>query len=421
MALLTGQGAQLAFIVKGYPRLSETFIAQEILALEQRGLSLMIVSLRQPTDRARHPMHDQIAAPVLYLAEYLYGAPLRLFKAWRAARKAPGYQDAKRIWLKDLRRDFTANRIRRFGQALVLAHELPPTVSHLHAHFLHTPSSVARYAAHMRGLDWTASAHAVDVWTTPDWELTEKLEDCQWVVTCTSLNQTHLKRLTRDPEKVQLLYHGLDLSHFPKPAPRPQTRDGTDPENPLRLLSVGRLVEKKGYIDLLAALALLPKGLHWRLEHLGDGPLAAELRREAGRLGLAGRIDWRGAQAGSKVMEAYGRADLFVLACCIAANGDRDGLPNVLMEAQAMGLACISTSVSAIPELIEDGQSGILAAPGNPGELAMNLEKLMGDPGLRARLGEGGRARLTRLFSFSDGITKLAARFGAGPDVARVA
>ncbi|MCH8188750.1 MAG: colanic acid biosynthesis glycosyltransferase WcaL, partial [Proteobacteria bacterium] len=135
----------VAFILKGYPRLSETFIAQEIRALEERGLRILIVSLRQPTDRARHPVHAEIEAPLLYLPEYLWRQPRRVWRAWRALRRWPAYRAARAVWWRDLRRERTSNRIRRFGQALVLAHELGAEVRHLHAHFLHTPASVTRY------------------------------------------------------------------------------------------------------------------------------------------------------------------------------------------------------------------------------------------------------------------------------------
>src|SRR6266700_673298 len=148
-------GGPVAFVLKGYPRLSETFIAQEIRALEQRGLGIQIVSLRHPTDRTRHPVHGQIRAPVLYLPEYLKDEKRRVFAAWRRARLLPGYAAARRIWLADLARDPTPNRIRRFGQALVLAAELAPGVTRLHAHFLHTPASVARYCAILCGLPWS--------------------------------------------------------------------------------------------------------------------------------------------------------------------------------------------------------------------------------------------------------------------------
>ena len=163
----------VAFILKGYPRLSEAFIAQEIAALERRGLDLLIVSLRRPTDDRVHPVHREIRAPVSYLPEYLRREPMRVLRAWWAVRKLPTYAKARGQWLRDLRRDPTPNRIRRFGQALVLAAELPAEVTRPHAHFLHTPASVARYCAILRGLPWSGSAHAKDIWTTPEWEKRE--------------------------------------------------------------------------------------------------------------------------------------------------------------------------------------------------------------------------------------------------------
>src|SRR6266566_3674217 len=220
---MTGSGSpqpargRVAFVLKGYPRLSETFIAQEIRALEERGLDIQIVSLRHPTDRARHPVHGQICAPVLYLPEYLKDEPRRVLEGWRRARLLPGYAAARRAWLADLARDPTPNRIRRFGQALVLAAELAPDITHLHAHFLHTPASVARYAAMMRGARWSVSAHAKDIWTIPSWEKREKLGSAQWAVTCTEVGRRHLAELMPPTGTVVLSYHGLDLDRFALP------------------------------------------------------------------------------------------------------------------------------------------------------------------------------------------------------------
>src|SRR6266850_1494720 len=218
---------RLAFILKGYPRLSETFIAQEILALERRGLEILIVSLRHPTDRTTHPVHCLIGAELLYLPEYLYQEPLRVWRGWLRSRRRPGYRKVRVAFLADLWRDPSPNRVRRFGQALVLAAELPPNVDHLHAHFLHTPASVARYAAMITGLDWTVSAHAKDIWTTPSWEQREKLAEANWVVTCTETGRRHLARLAPRPDTVALCYHGLDFEHFPPPPIRSLGGDGS--------------------------------------------------------------------------------------------------------------------------------------------------------------------------------------------------
>ncbi|HLT78773.1 MAG TPA: glycosyltransferase [Ferrovibrio sp.] len=401
----------VAFVLKGYPRLSETFIAQEILALEERGLDILIVSLRHPTDRKRHPIHERIRASVLYLPEYLYREPLRVLRGWWRARRLPGYAAAKDLWWRDLRRDPTPNRIRRFGQALVLAAELPPQYRRLHAHFIHTPGSVTRYAARLLGLPWSASAHARDIWITPEWEKREKLADCLWAATCTAHNVTHLSALG-DPAKVALVYHGLDFSRFPEPPMRRPLRDGRDSADPVRLLTVGRAVEKKGFDLLLQALALLPGDLHWRLTHIGGGPLLKQLKEQASQLGIADRVEWLGPQSQDAVIASYRSADAFVLACKRDRDGDMDGLPNVLMEAQSQGLACAASAISAIPELIIDGETGLLVPAEDAELLSVAIGRLIVDPALRDRLGIAGAARVRSRFGMSAGIDELARRFG---------
>ncbi|MDH3314652.1 MAG: glycosyltransferase [Gammaproteobacteria bacterium] len=411
-------GGAVAIVLKGYPRLSETFIAQEIRGIEQRGVDLRIFSLRRPTDRARHPVHEEIRAPVAYLPEYLYREPLRVLRGLVTARSRPGFGAAARVWLKDLIRDPTPNRIRRFGQALVLARELPEEVAHLHAHFLHTPASVARYAALLLGLPWSCSAHAKDIWTTPVWEKREKLASCAWAVTCTRCNQEHLSRLGPGGERVELVYHGLDLERFPAPNIERKARDGTSPEQRVKLLCVGRAVEKKGLDDLLASLARLPSALHWELHHVGGGVELERLRRLTRRLGLAPRVHWHGPLGQVDVLRHYAAADLFVLASRVARNGDRDGLPNVLMEAQSQRLACVATRVSGIPELIEEEETGLLVPPRDVDALANAIARLIVNPELRALIAAAGQRRVREAFSFASGVDRLASRLRPEANVA---
>lgn len=403
----------LAVVVKGWPRLSETFIAREVRALEQRGFALEIWSLRHPTDGKRHAMVDEIAARVRYLPEYLWREPARVWRGWRRARRLPGYAAARRQFLADLRRDMTPNRGRRFGQAMVLAAELADGVRHLHAQFLHTPSSVTRYAAMMRQLPWSASAHAKDIWTTPEWEKREKLADAAFVVTCTGVGHAHLASLARDPARVELVYHGLPDGDFPDPGPRAASRDGRDRADPVHILSVGRAVPKKGFDVLIDALALLPRDCAWRLTHIGGGSLRDALAAQAERAGIAERIAFRGSAAADEVLAAYRDADLFVLPCRIAADGDRDGMPNVLMEAMSQRLPCIASAVSAIPELIADGDTGVLVPPDDPPALAAALTRLIGDPAARTRLGDRGAERVRAAFGAAHGIDQIAARLAA--------
>lgn len=394
---------RIAIVVKGYPRLSETFVAQEIRGLEKRGLKLLIVSLRRPTDGAVHPIHREIEADVLYLPEYLRDDPARVAAGRAFAEARPTYAATREAFARDLARDRSASRWRRFGQAAVLARELPADVEHIHVHFLHTPASVTRYAAMLRELPWSFSAHAKDIWTSPAWELAEKIADARWGATCTGANAAYLRSLTDDPGRIHLIYHGLDFSRLPPPPDR-GGRAG-----PVTILSVCRAVEKKGLDDALRALARLPADLDWRFEHIGGGALTERLKALAARLGIADRIVWHGARPQADVIEAYRRADIFVLPCRITRNGDRDGLPNVLMEAQSQGLACVSSAVSAVPEVIDDGETGLLTAERRPDQVADALARLIADPALRARIGATAAQRVRERFSTEPGLDRMAA------------
>ena len=404
--------ARIAVVVKGYPRLSETFVAQEILALEARGIDLEIWSLRHPTEREVHPMHLRIRAPVRYLPEYLYREPLRVLRGLAAAARRPAFGTLLRAFARDLLRDPSPSRVRRFGQALVMARELRDDVGHLHVHYLHTPASVVRYAALLTGRGWSFSAHAKDIWTTPEWEKREKLGESLWGVTCTAQGASHLRALAPEPDRVTLAYHGLDLARFPDPPTRPP-RDGSDPRDPLRILSVGRAVAKKGYGDLLRALAALPGDLHWTFTHVGSGELLDGLKVLAADLGLSGRVAFLGAKAQPDVVALMREADLFVLPAKEAASGDRDGLPNVLMEAASQKLPIVASAFAGIPEFVRDGIDGRLVPPGDWGSLSSALNLAARDPDGRRALAESAYRRLRAEFSPEPTVDLLSERFGA--------
>ena len=407
-----GNDARVAVVVKCWPRLSETFIAQEMAGLEARGLRLAIYSLRLPTDPAIHPVHARVKAAIAYLPEYLKNDPMRVLRAWWRARKLPGYRTARQRFLHDLVRDRTPNRIRRFGQAMVLAAEMPAGIERLYAHFLHTPSSATRYAALMRGIPWSASAHAKDIWTSQEWELKAKLLDIDWLITCTRFGLARLKQLVPDQSRLRLVYHGLDLANLPTPPDGHSRRDGSKPDDPVIILSVGRRVAKKGYDDLLNALARLPKDLNWRFEHIGAGVLGDSFEAMAQNLGIAERCVWHGARPQAEVFAAYKRADIFVLASKIAADGDQEGMPNVLQEAGYQRMAIVSTRSAAIGEFVEHGDNGLMADPASPDQLASALEKLARDPGLRARFGDRANEIVRTRFSYEAGMDWIASALG---------
>jgi glycosyltransferase involved in cell wall biosynthesis len=403
----------LVVLLKGYPRLSETFVAQEIRSLEAAGFRLRIVSMRQPTDKAVHPVHREIKAPVVYLPEYLHDAPLRVLRGLLAARRLPGFRSAFKLFLKDLGQDVSRNRIRRFGQAAVMAAEQQSGDAHIHAHFIHTPASVARYASLMTGLPWSCSAHAKDIWTSGEAELADKLAAAAFTVTCTEAGLQRLNALAPRKKPAHLVYHGIDLARFrPLSAPLAE-RNGTNPEKPVRFLTVARAVEKKGLDTLIDGLARLPASLCWTWTHIGGGSLSEKLSQQAKDRGLAARCRFLGARAQEEVIAAYGDSDVFVLPCRIAADGDRDGLPNVLMEAASHGLALVSTPVSGVTELIEDGITGCIIPPDDPAALAETMGRLIAEPLLRHRLGRAASRKVSAEFDHDKAILGLIGLFPA--------
>ena len=402
---LAPSGDRVCVVVHSWPRLSMTFVAQELVGLEQEGLDLWIASYGQP-DKLRHPMHDQLKAPVHRLPNRGPGLG-RLVRAWRKVRHRPGYATARALFLGDFRVNRRRRHWRAFARGVILAAELPQDIKAIYVHFIGTSATVARYAAMISGLPLAASAHARDIWTSSESDIRAKLAAMKWCATCTTIGADRLRELTDDPGKVHLIYHGLSFDRFPTDPPQRSNADGSA-EAPVRILSVGRAVEKKGFDILLDALATLPQDLHWRWAQVGEGKIIDQLRRRADELGLSDRIEWLGARDQRAIIDLYRSSDLFVLPCREASDGDRDGLPNVLMEAQSQALACLSTDFSEIPELIRDGETGVLVPPAQVAPLASALERLMRSPAERERLGRAGYDRVRSAFEAEAGIHDIA-------------
>lgn len=372
----------LCIVVKGFPRVSETFITKELEALQDASLNFTISSLRQKTKDAQKVSHRVTATPN-YLPEYLHEEPVRVTRSIRMARRYEGFGRAWRSFQADLARDLTRNRVRRFGQACVLAAELPDSVRHLHAHFIHTPASVARYAAEIRGLTFSVSAHAKDIWTTPDWDLCEKLEAAQFVCTCNHAGAQRLMNLA--PEgKVRTWPHlvGKNTADAAKQARL---------EGPVRLLTVARAVPKKGLMILLTALAELPSEPSWTWTHIGGGPELKRLKRAVENHPYRERLQILGSQSHAQVLDALRRHDVFVLAAVEAEDGDRDGRPNALIEAMSAGLACVASPVGGIPELLAEG-IGVMPRS-EPQAFASALTSLLTTQSTIAKLGDAAKRR----------------------------
>ncbi len=375
---------KLAVVVKGFPRLSETFIARELQALEARGISFSLHALRNPGTDA--PLVDnKVRAAPIYLPEYLRDAPLTVANAFARAASLPGFGTAWRAFRNDLKSEFAAARVRRFGQACVLAQQMPASVRHIYAHFAHSPSSVARYAATLRGIGYSISAHAKDIWTAPDWDLRRKLAEASFIAVCNRAGFDRLASLG-DRTKLKLIHHGIARELLAE-RPRAQTLDGANPRAPVRVVAVARAVEKKGLRRLLDALSRLPKDLAFRFDHYGGGEFLGELKSKVRTLALDERVTWHGPMPHRDVIAALDRADLFVLPAVIGNDGDRDGIPNAVMEAQARGLCILASRVGGIDEVVTDERTGRLVPPGDVDALTAALEDLIRKPALRETLG----------------------------------
>lgn len=396
----------LAIVVKGFPRLSETFVARELQGLEARGISFSLHALRKPGGDAAL-VDNEVRAVPQYLPEHLHDAPMTVARAFLAARRLPGFDTAWRAFRADLACEFARARARRFGQACVLASQMPSSVRHIYAHFAHSPASVARYAALLRGIGFSVSAHAKDIWTAPEWDLKRKLSGAAFVTVC---NKAGFERLRAfDPKApLKLIHHGLSRDVIAGAA-RAQTRDGTDVRDPVRIVCVARAVEKKGLRRLIDALASLPRETSWRLDHYGGGELLGELKEKSRALGLDGRISWHGPRPHREIIAALDAGDLFVLPAVVGTDGDRDGIPNALLEAQARGLAVVASRVGGIDEAVSEGRTGRLVEAGDVDALQRTLTDLIRTPGARQALGAAALEQVRRTGDAERGYDEIAA------------
>jgi glycosyltransferase involved in cell wall biosynthesis len=408
---MTGQAPVLVMVLKGYPRISETFISNEILLLEQLGWTVRIVSMRRPREDFSHASVERIRAEVCYLPERLLPRlPALLSANFRAALAAPrGYARAFSLMAAHMWRAPRLATLKHLLQAGFLVRQAlsPGEPAHLHAHFAHSPTSVAQYAGLIAGLPVSFTGHAKDVWTQAPGRLAEKIGRSAFVVTCTEANRRYLSGLASNGTPIFAVYHGIDLSLFAAPPAR------QPPKPPYRLLTVARLTAKKGLDTVLDALALLAGlGLDFTYDLVGEGEERDALVAQAARLGLADRVCFHGALPHERVLERYRRADAFALGCRVLANGDRDGVPNVVVEAMAMGIPVAVTDVSALPELAVHEGTALTCPPDDPVALAGNLERLLADQPLRERLTAAARERVARDFDNAANIRRLAAIFG---------
>ncbi|MBI5836439.1 MAG: glycosyltransferase family 4 protein [Candidatus Eisenbacteria bacterium] len=383
----------VAYVVKMFPRFSETFIVNEILELERRGQELVIYSLKTPPPGPRHDTVARVKARVVYLPQSPWRAVAPIATAHFALlRRSPGRYLGTLGYVLE-RASWPA--FKRFLQAGVLVRDAGPReVRHLHAHFATSATQVSMLAARLSGVTYSFTAHAKDIYLDRlDVDhLRAKLLEASFAVTVSDYNLRHLERICgrEAAGRVVRIYNGIDIDRF---------RGVGEAREPGSVLCIGRLVEKKGIADLLEACALLlRRGADFRVRVVGEGPLREPLETRARELGLAGRVHFTGALPQEQVASDLRRAAVFALPCIVAADGNRDGLPTVILEAMASGTPVISTRVTGVPEMVQDGVTGVVVEPNQPEALAAALERILTDPALAARMGAQARRAVEEKF-----------------------
>ncbi len=422
---------QIGYILKGYPRTSETFITNEIRLLEKMGVNLAIFSVKKLAGEKNHAMVKDIKIPVNYLPQADPLSETR-FSKWVVDNLPKFSLSHKQLVVK---RPFAYLKVlaeclvmsiqyrnnwfewpreiffKEFLQAGYIANAAltDGKIQHFHAHFCHGSTTIAMFASQMSNIPFSFTAHAKDIYLkslNPGKLLQRKIRRAEFLVTCTGANEAYLKALAPAGTLIYRIYHGLDTHLFSEVG---QGSMATGKGGMPVVLSVGRLVEKKGFDYLISACALLKeKGHRFRCQIVGggDADYALSLTNRIKDLGLQETVVLHGAVTQEELRDIYQQATLFALPCLVVDNGDRDGIPNVLVEAMAMRVPVISTDISGIPELIDDNVNGLLVPEKNATAMADAIEKLLLDPNLRQQLSEAGRARVCK--DFDSQLTTLA-------------
>lgn len=417
---------RVAYVMNGFPRLSETFIAHEIHQLERLGQSMRLYVVKDEAESMRHPVVARIEAPLTYLpkvsslsgrglATWLrenrasFRAPharLLVTRPWAwlrtaatalalavAHRPRDGKGSLKKVYVKEfLQAGCIADAVLRAGD-----------VHHLHGHFCHGVATITWFASRLSGLPFSFTAHAKDIYQpslNPGRLLERKLGAARFVATCTCANAEVLRARHPRPHEVHTIYHGLDTDWFaPSPASASSMGQGSTAHRPV-ILSVGRTVDKKGFDVLVEACAQLrDRGVDFVCWIVGEeGAAAVPLRRQIADRALEGHVLMRPAVAQDELRELYRQAHAFALPCRVMADGDRDGFPNVLAEAMAMGVPIVSTTISGIPEMVNHGVHGLLVQPEDVSALADALYRVLSDPDLHRHLALQARARMCERF-----------------------
>ncbi len=391
-----GRHPYVGYVVKRYPRFSETFIVNEILAHERAGMKIDIFALGHVDETHFQDVIAKVRAPVTRFDDKQRNTDNLWALLNLAGREIPGFT-ARQAALQHY-------NVHEFAQATQLALAIRARgIQHLHAHFGTRATTVARLAAVLSGISYSFTAHAKDIYYPykESTELALKLRDAAHAVTVSEYNLAYLReQYGHDANNVARLYNGIDLSIFRYSSPTQNT--------PAHILAVGRLVEKKGFPLLIEALHKLRlHHLPFRCTLIGDGPLREVLQQQIHAAGLSAQVTLPGLLPQAAIIDAMRSATLLAAPCIISEEGDRDGLPTVLLEAMALGTPVISTAVAGIPELVINRETGLCVPPQDSDALADAMARLIADAPLRQRLSEQARRLIEREFDIDSNAALL--------------
>lgn len=390
--------SRLGYLLRMYPRFSQTFIVNEILELEQQGANLAIGSLRKPNEGLFHESFSRVKTQTDYFPETIFESDSGHWRGqWELLREAPARYTRNLV--------ATAGRqsigwIEWLQAYHVVRWAAKRRIGHLHVHFGTEEASVAMLARRLGGPPYSLTLHAFDIFrdNVDKKLLTEKINESAFTVTVCESNRQHLVNTLRDviPSRIRMNYNGVDLSRF---------RDEGRSREPKSILTVGRLIEKKGFRYLIRAVGLLrDQGLNVNCTIVGDGRERKSLEDECKQLKLNGQVRFAGALTQDAVRDAMQRSSCFVLPCVQAKDGNVDALPTVLLEALGCGCPCISTSLSGVPEILEHEVSGLLVEPENVESLARSIRRVFEEPDLARRLAVAGRALAEQRFDVTQNV-----------------
>jgi len=393
---------KVAYIVSLFPKISETFILREMLALRKRGVEIVVVSLKRHREVIMHSETELLLPSTIYASSPERALAALLFRARRqpiVTSRILAHVGIEHLAYSPI---LLAKSLLLVAVAAHVADLLGEHGVHrVHAHWATYPALVAWAMKRFAGIPYSITAHGHDI-VMPNPLLRRKIEESDFMVTCSDYNKLLLAKHygNKAIAKIHVIRHGVPLEAY-------AVRKAV-PAGPPRIVSVGRLVDYKGFPTLLKAVALLrERGQEVACDIVGEGPLEPLIRSTIDSLRLNGRVRLLGAKTQEEVRKILKGATVCVLACEPGRGGLMDGIPNVLMEAMALGIPAVGTHLSGIPELIEDGRTGLLAEPGDSDSLAVAMDRLISDPALAARVAEEGRQKVEESFDIAHSAAAL--------------